>query len=85
MTTSAGGTVAMVERERSIVCAPIDAPASTARSIPRSSSTASRSAASVVVAVGGGRRRGSERAVAARVVGDHAVAGALERREPITT
>ena len=60
------------------VCAPIEAPASTARSIPRSSSTASRSSAQPLVAVVVRVRRVGL-AVGARVVGDHAVAGALER------
>ena len=46
ITTSASARSGCSSAKRSSVCAPIDAPASTARSIPRSSSTRCRSAAS---------------------------------------
>ena len=62
------------------MCAPIETPASTARSSSSSSSTAQRGRRSARRS----RRRpgagaGDDDAVAARVVGDHAVAGALQR------
>ena len=44
MTTSAAARSGYSSAKRSRVCAPIEAPASTARSIPRSSITRARSA-----------------------------------------
>ena len=84
--TSAGHALGCVEREAAaIVCAPIEAPASTARSMPAASSTASRSVDEVVVAVASGSGAGRRRAVPARVVGDHAVPPRSSAREPMTT
>ena len=79
MTTSAAARSGYSSAKRSSVCAPIEAPASTARSIPRSSITRARSRDEVLVAVGVRRGRRIAAPVAARVVGDDAVPGALER------
>ena len=86
MTTSPATRSGALNARRIVVWAPIDTPASTARSIPKPSSTGQQ----VVLQLGVGvrvahsRRRGV--AVSAGVVGDHPMPGSLQsREEPITT
>ncbi len=66
-------------QSEAIVCAPIDTPASTARSMSAASSTCSRSRADARSHRSAALRRGRGEAVAAGVVGEHAMAGALQR------
>ena len=73
--TRSGGSA----RSATAVCAPIEAPASTARSIPRRRAPP-RGRRRAAHSRRRGRRRPARAAVAAGVVGDHAMAGALEQR-----
>ena len=79
MTTRPATRSAWSSAKRTIVCAPIEAPASTRALDPAVVEHGEQVGGEVVVAVGVGRGRRRGRAVPARVVGDHAVAVALER------
>ena len=85
MIASAATRSGCASAKRTAVCAPIEAPASSARSMPALVEHRGEVRGEALVAVGAGVWRRRRAAVAARVVGDHAMAGALQRAEPITT